>query len=175
MTSATTFAVDRMLGRLARWLRVLGHDAAYGAELHGPALVALARREGRVIVTRDTRLARRRDLPPTIFIVHDRFRDQLREVARAVPLAPEGFCTRCLDCNELLEEATRATVAERVPEHVLATQTRFWTCPSCRRVFWAATHIAHMRDEIAALGIARGDVRSSRAPLPGGVLTPGTG
>lgn len=149
----TTFAVDRMLGRLARWLRALGHDAAYGPELHGPVLVATARREGRVIVTRDTRLARRRDLPPTIFIAHDRFRDQLLEVARAVPLAPEGFCTRCLDCNVLLEETTREAVGERIPAHVLATEARVWTCPSCRRVFWAATHIARMRDEMAKLGI----------------------
>src|SRR5262249_7005230 len=50
------FAVDTMLGRLARWLRILGHDVVYGPHLHGRGLVSCARREGRVIVTRDTRL-----------------------------------------------------------------------------------------------------------------------
>jgi uncharacterized protein with PIN domain len=147
-----TFAVDRMLGRLARWLRILGYDAAYGPELYGAALVALARREGRLIVTRDTRLARRRDRPAMVFIERDGFRDQLREIARAVPLAPVGFCTRCVECNRLLEPAGREAV--RAPAYVLATQTRFWRCPSCHRTYWPATHIARMRDELAALGIA---------------------
>src|SRR5215510_13089078 len=87
------FAVDKMLGRLARWLRILGHDVAYGPHLHGDGLVACARREGRTIVTRDTALARERHLPPLVFVTSDHFREQLRQVGAVVPLAGSGTFT----------------------------------------------------------------------------------
>jgi uncharacterized protein len=154
VASPVTFAVDVMLGRLARWLRILGHDTAYGPHLHGLGLVGTARDERRVIVTRDTQLVRDPNLPPHVFIRSDRFRDQLREVAAAVPLVRGRTFTRCVECNAPLDEIRADDVRERVPPYVAATQTRFWTCPRCRRVFWPATHHTRMRAELAALGLA---------------------
>src|SRR5262245_42420317 len=81
------FAADRMPGRLARGLLVLGHDVAYGRHLAGRSLAACARRERRLLLTRDTRLVRDPDLPPHLFLTSDDFREQLRQVAAAVPLA----------------------------------------------------------------------------------------
>src|SRR5947209_19064973 len=78
------FAVDWMLGRLARWLRILGHDVVYGRHLRDRTLVDCARRERRLILTRDTRLLRHGDLPPHHFITSDQFRHQLRPVSAAV-------------------------------------------------------------------------------------------
>jgi uncharacterized protein with PIN domain len=148
------FAADRMLGRLARWLRVIGQDVVYGSHLAGAALVREARAAGRVILTRDTRLLRRRDLPPHLFIESDRFREQLRQVVAAFGLDPAaGLLTRCLDCNETLVAADRARVRGRVPPYVWATQDRFAACPRCRRVFWAATHLERMRRELVGLGL----------------------
>ncbi len=157
MSAPVRFAVDRMLGRLARWLRILGHDVAYGPHLAGRALVDRARREGRLLVTRDTRLVRQRDLPPHLFITGDHFRDQLREVAATVRLdGPAGFLRRCLDCNVLLADATRDAARERVPVFVWENAERFLVCPRCGRFYWPATHRAHMREELAALGIETG-------------------
>ncbi len=147
------FAVDTMLGRLARWLRILGHDVAYGPHLHGRGLVDCARREGRVIVTRDTRLVRERSLPPHVFVTSDHFREQIRQVGAAIPLAEGASFTRCVECNARLEPVERAAVEARVPAYVFATQERFWTCPRCARVYWPATHQARMRAELAALGL----------------------
>jgi uncharacterized protein with PIN domain len=152
--AAVDFAVDTMLGRLARWLRILGHDVAYGPHLHGRGLVACARRERRMIVTRDTRLVRDPELPPHVFVTSDHFREQLREVAAAVPLAAGAAFSRCVECNRPLADVARDAVRERVPPYVYETQPRFWTCPACRRVYWPATHHARMREELAALGIA---------------------
>jgi uncharacterized protein len=146
------FAVDKMLGRLARWLRILGHDVAYGPHLSGRTLVDLARREHRLLLTRDTRLLRDPHLPPHLFITSDHFREQLRQVAAAVPLGA-GFLHRCLDCNRPLETVARAAVAGTVPPYVLATQEHFERCASCGRVYWPATHRAHMLEELAALGL----------------------
>jgi hypothetical protein len=142
-----------MLGRLARWLRIVGHDVAYGPHLHGAALAACARRDGRLILTRDTQLVRDPQLPPHVFVTSDHFREQLRQVAAAVPLARDASFTRCLDCNLPLAALARAAARDRVPPYVFATQERFWTCPGCHRVYWPATHRARMRAELAALGL----------------------
>ena len=147
------FAVDTMLGRLARWLRILGHDVAYGPHLHGPGLVACARAEGRTILTRDTRLVRVRHLPPHVFVTSDHFRAQLRQVADAIPLARDVAFSRCLDCNRELVALERDAARERVPPYVFTTQPRFWTCAGCGRVYWPATHHARMREELAALDL----------------------
>ncbi len=147
-----TFAVDKMLGRLARWLRILGHDVAYGPHLSGRTLVDRARRERRLLLTRDTRLLRDRHLPPHLFVTSDHFREQLRQVAAAAPLGA-GFLRRCLDCNRPLAAVARDAVAGAVPPYVLATQEHFQRCPRCGRISWPATHRAHMLDELTALGL----------------------
>jgi len=145
--------VDTMLGRLARWLRILGHDVAYGPHLHGAGLVACARHDDRLILTRDTQLVRDPQLPPHVFVTSDHFRDQLRQVAAEVPLARGATFSRCLECNVVLAATDRDAVRARVPPYVFETQDRFWTCPRCHRVFWPATHHARMRDELSALGL----------------------
>jgi hypothetical protein len=152
------FAVDRMLGRLARWLRILGHDVAYGAHLSGRSLVDCARREGRVLLTRDTRLVRGRDLPRHVFVASDHFRDQLRQVAAALPLGGAGILTRCLDCNRVLDELPRERARDRVPVFVWETSERFLVCAGCGRLYWPATHRAHVLRELGSLGLAAADV-----------------
>lgn len=116
--------------------------------------MACARREGRVLLTRDTRLRRDPHLPPHLFLESDHFRDQLRQVAAAVPLGGQGFLGRCLECNRLLEEVPRERVRDRVPPFVWASNQRFLTCAGCGRLYWPATHQSHMLRELAALGLA---------------------
>jgi len=160
------FAADRMLGRLARWLRILGHDVAYGPHLGGRTLVARARREGRLLLTRDTRLLRDPQLPPHLFLTSDHFREQLREVAAAVPITGPEFLARCLECNRLLEEVPRERARDRVPPFVWAANERFFVCGSCGRLYWGATHRAHMLRELAALGLVPGGSDERCEPRP---------
>lgn len=147
------FAVDFMLGRLARWLRVLGHDVAYGPHLRRRTLVDCARREGRLLLTRDTQLLRDPELPPHLFINSDHFRDQLREVAAIVPLGTSGLLGRCLDCNRVLEDVPRQQVRDRVPDFVWNTSPRFFRCTGCDKLYWPATHRAHIERELSELGL----------------------
>src|SRR5262245_21597683 len=150
------FAADRMLGRLARWLRILGHDVAYGPHLRGRALVVCARRERRVLLTRDTRLVRDPELPPHLFLTSDDFREQLRQVGAAFPLESRNLFGRCLSCNRRLETVARADVRERVPAYVFKTAAHFHRCGRCGRLYWPATHHAHMRRELENLGLVEG-------------------
>jgi uncharacterized protein with PIN domain len=151
--SPVRFAADFMLGRLARWLRVLGHDVAWGPHLRRRELLDCARREGRVLLTRDTRLLRDPHLPPHVFVRSDHFREQLREVAAAVPIGTGAAFSRCLECNRPLDEVPRESVRDRVPPFVFETQRQFHRCGRCGRLFWPATHRDHMRRELATVGL----------------------
>lgn len=142
-----------MLGRLARWLRLLGYDAAYGAHLSGRPLLRLARAEGRIVLTRRRDLVRRLDLPH-LLVDSDHFREQLVQVVRAFALDVRGhLLDRCPECNLELSDETLSSVRHRVPEYVAQTQERFRSCRRCHRVFWPGTHHEHIGAELAALGL----------------------
>jgi uncharacterized protein with PIN domain len=148
---APRFLADTMLGRLAAWLRILGYDAEYfrGADAD---LIARAERDGRILLTRDTGILRRRGVPPHLFIRDDRVMAQLRQVIAACHLAPAPTAPRrCPRCNVLLEPRTKAEVFDRVPEFVWSHQDVFWGCPTCGRVYWAGSHRQRMDETIRAL------------------------
>ena len=158
MGTAHSFLADCNVGRLARWLRVLGYDAAYEVKIADPELVARALAEGRVLLTRDVDLTHRRVIANgtlrTVLLKSDRVEDQLRQVMEEVGLARavdgDGL-TRCLECNVELEAREKEQVADLLPPYVHATQRRFSQCPRCERVYWPGTHWDRMRARIAAL------------------------
>lgn len=141
-----TFAVDAMLGRLAKSLRMLGYDTYYDSGIEDSELKLLAVREGRVILTRDREIAET-NLPLRVILVEsDHHDEQLRQVVAAFSLNTRAaLFTRCLLCNTPVEDAPREEVEGRVPPYVLSTQERFVRCPSCGRIYWAATHVEAAR------------------------------
>jgi uncharacterized protein len=147
------FAADRMLGKLAKWLRVMGQDVIYGQHLSGYGLIRAARAENRLILTRDRRLKRKQP-PDFLFIESDHHREQLRQVIQACDLRPlDNAFTRCLECNLVLEPRSKASVEKMVPPYVFSTQENFSWCPKCQRVFWPATHQQRMIEELRELDL----------------------
>jgi uncharacterized protein len=145
------FAADRMLGKLAKWLRVMGQDVIYGQHLSGYGLIRAARAENRLILTRDHRLKRKQP-PDFLFVESDHHREQLRQVIQACGLRPlDNAFTRCLECNIVLERRSKPSVEKIVPPYVLATQENFSWCPKCHRVYWPATHHQRMIEELKSL------------------------
>ena len=144
------FIADAMLGKLARWLRVLGCDVEYFPSIGDEEVVARAARAGRLILTRDTLLVRRRGARNNhFFVVGDHFRDQLRQVVVHFAIDPtDRFLTRCLECNSLLVEIGKSAVRDMVPPYVYATQEVFRSCPSCGRLYWQGTHRQRMAREV---------------------------
>jgi uncharacterized protein with PIN domain len=140
------FSLDSSLGRLARWLRLLGHDAAWCQGDGLEAALGRAREEGRCLLTRSRELGKRGlVLPPSggRVLVSDHLIDQLVEIAGVWPIfATADPFSRCADCNEALLPAAVEWARERVPEFVARTQTSYRTCPRCNRIFWNATHSA---------------------------------
>lgn len=144
------FIADAMLGKLARWLRVMGCDVEYFPAIDDRELVARAERSGRLILTRDTLLVRRRRARENHFFVRgDDYRDQVRQVAAAFAIDPfVHFLSRCLECNTPLMDVAREEVAEQIPPYVFATHKDFQRCPACGRVYWRGTHRVRMAEEL---------------------------
>jgi len=147
------FAADRMLGRLVKWLRVLGCDAIYGPHLTGYGLIRAARAEERLILTRDRRLKQKQP-PPFIMIESDDHREQLRQVVRECRLEVRAArFTRCLRCNSVLQARAKETVAKLVPPYVFSTKERFSWCPRCQRVYWPGTHQQKMFEALGKIAV----------------------
>ncbi len=130
--------VDAMLGRLCRWLRLLGYDAAYWRDGSDEALMAAARADGRLIVTRDHGLAGRRGVR-ALLVAAESLDAQIGEVQAALGGHPAPF-TRCPECNAALADLPRAAARDLVPPYVWHTQAEFRRCPGCDRVYWKGTH-----------------------------------
>ncbi len=140
-TSPPCFVADVMLGRLAKWLRIAGFDVLYSNRFADDELVRLSKGEGRILLSRDTRLLVRRAVNRFIFLESEDVRAQLKQVFKSahVTRLPALLC-RCLSCNEPLAEVPRESVSELVPAYVFRTQPHFKACPRCRKVYWAGTH-----------------------------------
>ena len=146
------FIADKMLGRLARWLRIIGQDVTYGLHLSGYGLIRAARKEGRLILTRDRSIARKNP-PDYLLIGSDRFREQLKQVVETFGLDPlKDAFTRCVECNAVLESISKEAVQAKVPPYVYATQEKFSICQRCKRVYWPATHLERMLEELKSVG-----------------------
>jgi len=136
------FIADNMLGRLAKWLRIIGCDVAYYRRIDDARLVELALEQGRLILTRDTLLIRRKKAKGNFFFVtDDDYKEQLKQVTRQFSIDPyQDLLTRCIECNTLLSDIDREHVRELLPEYVYKNLRSFRTCRQCNKVYWPATH-----------------------------------
>lgn len=145
------FAVDRTLGRLGKWLRLMGFDTLL--EQDDPRGFADPAASGRIVLTRIR--SRHQAFPAgrSLFIAHDRAAAQREQVVRELGLRACDLrpFTRCLRCNTVIVSADSTEVEDLVPEYVLATQESFSRCPSCGRVYWKGTHTARALEEIGRL------------------------
>jgi hypothetical protein len=148
---------DSMLGRLARFLRLLGADTLYRRDWRDAELTSLAHRERRLLLTRDTRLAQRRDAPPHLLLASNDAFGQLVEVCRALGISPGAACfTRCLACNAELTESTPQAERDRLFPFVRETRDRILACKGCRKLYWEGTHLKKMREMLGELERALG-------------------
>src|ERR687895_565377 len=152
MATGPRFIVDVNVGRLAKWLRVMGYDTLFPQENSDNELVRLALRENRVLVTRDAGIVRRRAARlgqmQVVHIVNEDLRSQLKQLVRDLGLNLDSGFSRCVVCNDLLDSVARDRVAGRLPPYVLQTQSQFMECPQCHRLYWRGTHWSNMMDEL---------------------------
>lgn len=139
------FVLDVHLGKLACHLRMAGFDAVYRNDYEDPELAEIARREQRVLLSRDRRLVDDSKLDRAFRVRSENPEDQLAEVLERFQLhrSLRPF-TRCLRCNESLIAVSLDEVRGQVPERVRESQTAYRRCPACRRIYWRGTHVERM-------------------------------
>lgn len=144
---------DHMLGTLAKWLRFMGYDTEYPGPLGDNELLALAKREGRVLLTRDKELAGRS--AEAIRVRSDDLEEQVREVASRLGLKVIDPLSRCSLCNAVLVRASLQEVGDLVPEGVRARHDIFWRCPTCGRVYWQGSHWDRMVERLHGFDLSK--------------------
>jgi len=133
------FVADVHLAQLTARLRLAGFDVKAVSADEDVAL--LSEREGRIALTRDRELLKRKIVRAGCWIRSSDPDDQFVEVLGRFDLVPDVQpFTRCLRCNALLEPVSKADVLERLPEGVIPLFEDFHACPSCDRVYWRGSH-----------------------------------
>jgi len=148
----TRFVADAHLGGLAHLLRMTGFDTLYDNNLRDHDIERIAAVQGRIVLTRDRELLKRRSVTHGCYVHALRSELQLREVFDRLDLtgSVRPF-TRCLSCNTPLRAVDKAQVASRLPPGVHERQERFVICDGCGRVFWEGTHWRRMRELVDSL------------------------
>lgn len=152
------FIADSMLGRLARWLRLLGFDTYYSPHIEDTLLIKIAREEKRVLLTRDTRFVQRRGVKEFLLLEENDTFAQLKKVIEVFDLLPkdrEDPCPvcfiRCSLCNGLLEDIPKEEAKAHVPEYVYHTSENFRHCPACGKFYWKGTHHALLLKKLKSI------------------------
>jgi len=139
------FIADAMLGRLARWLRILGYDVSYESSISDNDFIARAIHERRIILTMDRKLTERESAKNSLLIKSPSYKEQLKQVITHYNIDyKSGIFTRCLVCNSLLASIEKEKIKDKVPPYVYSTQDEFDICQQCGRIYWSGTHRVKM-------------------------------
>lgn len=149
------FAADVHLGRLVRYLRLLGFDTAYARDWDDGGLVECALAERRIILTRDRGVLKRSAVDHGHLVRETRPRGQLVEVINRFDLRDSlQPLTRCAACNGEVAPVLKAEVYESLPRHTAERVDEFWRCLGCGRIYWKG---AHYRSLAGLVSLARGE------------------
>jgi len=139
------FIVDNNVGKLVKWLRIMGYDTLFFGGSSDSGMIAIALNEDRVILTRDTQIMKRRVVTSgqlkAILITSDEPELQMRQVIDTLNLDCQYRpFSLCLECNQPLVERSKEQVKDLVPPYVFQTQSQYVECPACHRIYWKGTH-----------------------------------
>jgi hypothetical protein len=150
------FIADRMLGKLAKWLRVLGYDVLYLRQGRDEEILE-GLREGRILLTRDRRAGPWHGRGRVVVVEANKPETQLRELVAQLGLTMEEtvFLSRCIECNRVLSAVSREEVRDEVPEYIWQTHGSFQRCADCGRVYWSGSHAEKMRGTLREIFAGR--------------------
>lgn len=142
------FLCDEMLGKLAKWLRIIGYDVLYLKNMEDEKIIENAMKEGRILLTRDKKLAEK--YKNSLYIEEKDIDSQIKRVVEAfkISMEEENFLSRCTICNVEIEKIEKEKVKGKVPENVFENMSEFWICKNCGRIYWAGTHWKNMKEKI---------------------------
>ena len=140
------FIADCHLGKLAKYLRIMGFDTLFFPQIEDDELIMIANEEKRIILSRDRELSQRKNAP-VLFLEPTETKAQLKTLIHCYKLKehPAPF-SRCIVCNTPLQFIEKKNIIERLPEKVKKHFDYFEYCPACDRVYWQGDHYRHMME-----------------------------
>ena len=157
------FIADVHLGKLARYLRLLGFDTVYERELDDAAIASRSRAEHRIVLTRDRGLLKRSEVTHGHAVRSMDADAQLLEVVEAFDLrARIAPFSRCLKCNGPVRSVERGLVEHRLPKYTRLAYDRFFHCEHCGSIYWPGAHFARLRSLVHS--VSAGSVTSETPP-----------
>jgi uncharacterized protein with PIN domain len=149
------FIVDVMLGKLAKWLRILGFDAYYKIDLDDENIIKIAQIEKRIILTKDKRLSKTLEKLSLqyIFIENNDYISQLKQIIICLKIKKSDILIlrRCAICNSLIKRVEKELIEGFVPDYVFNTQLDFNICEGCGKIYWSGSHINKIQDVLDRL------------------------
>jgi uncharacterized protein with PIN domain len=147
------FLADGMLGKLTRWLRMLGHDVVYTGSMNDSELILKAKKESRILLTRDVELYQQAIAKGAdAFLLESS--NQITNLAQTAkrfkfPLEINPEISRCPKCNTKIKAITKTEAAKKVPKTTLAHYNDFWQCPNCQQIYWRGAHWKKIEQTLA--------------------------
>lgn len=148
----TRFIADAHLGRLAKYLRMLGFDTLYESRYTDAQIARISAEEERIVLTRDRALLMHKSITRGCYVRATRPRQQLEEILSRLDLcrALAPF-SRCLRCNRELGPVAKDAIRDRLPPRAGEFYHRFWICDRCGRVYWEGSHWRRMQSLVGQL------------------------
>ncbi len=149
------FFADRMLGKLAKKLRLLGFDTVYHSHMSEEEILRFCKETGKILITKDRDLLKKaveRGIK-CFYVASDDWKQQLVELSKKIDLKGSNRMSRCSLCNVELIKASEDEIKRKVPMYVQQTHNEFYLCPACGRVYWAGSHVEHAEETFRRLGL----------------------
>ena len=150
------FLADGMLGKLTRWLRMLGHDVKYSNMLDDDELSAIAKKERRILLTKDLELYQRATAKgiKAFYVAGETEAARLAELAKwfGFSLVIDLKNSRCPKCNTKLRAVPKEKVAGKVEKNTFNHYSNFWNCPRCGQIYWQGAHWNRIDATLKAAG-----------------------
>ncbi len=146
--SEKKFICDFMLGRLAKWLRLLGFDTVYYNNPDDPGILHRALKEDRIILSRSKEIIKYKN---SILIKSENIEEQLKQLKKTIKIT-SPLC-RCPECNTPLNIVNKEDIKDEVPKYIYKIHSDFKRCPDCGKIFWKGTHYREIKRKINELKI----------------------
>lgn len=144
------FIADENVGKLCKWLRILGYDVSYYSPIDDAELIRKAVHENRIILTRDSGIPKWNMAKECLLIKSSPTVEQLKEVVEHFDLSvsKKSLFTRCIECNVPVVDVSKEEVKSKIPPYVYQTHEHFSQCPSCGKVYWAGSHYDNVLERL---------------------------
>jgi uncharacterized protein with PIN domain len=148
------FIADGMLGKLARWLRMLGHDVEYSSKLDDAQLIVAAKKEQRILLTRDLELYKQATAKGVnaFYLEGKTEAEKLAHLAKRfnIKLDIDMTISRCTKCNTLVKPISKEKAEGRIEKSTFSHYNEFWECTKCGQIYWQGAHWARIRKTLEA-------------------------